>query len=95
MIMTGTVRESDAKLTPTSGLAWEKAGVATTAADKTATRNTSFFIVILLSTLWRAINAKARLRLGRVGDVRHRYGVGAAVALEQALVSRRQEREPR
>jgi hypothetical protein len=42
--MTGTVSESDAKLTPASGLAWEKAGVATTAADKTATRNTSFFI---------------------------------------------------
>ena len=28
LIMTGTVRESDAKLTPSSGLAWEKAGVA-------------------------------------------------------------------
>src|SRR5712691_1344876 len=51
-------------------------------------RDTSFFIDVILLSL-------AGLRLGRVRDIRYGCRVGATVALEQTLVGRSQEREPR
>src|SRR5262249_12588040 len=89
LIMTGMVRESDAKVNSPSGagLSWEKAGVAATAASKKVIRITSFFMASLLIL--------ARLGLGRVRDVRYGCSVGAAVPLQETLVSRSQEREPR
>src|SRR5215471_3825099 len=89
LIITGTVKESDAKtISPSgAGLSWEEAGVAASATSKPVMTTASFFMA--------SSSILARLGLGRIRDVRDGFRVGSAVALEKTLVSGSQEREPR
>src|SRR5262249_24946756 len=88
LIMTGTVRESDAKVSSPSGtrLCWEWAGGGKAGASKAVMRVANFFMASLL--------VLARLGLGAVRDVRQGFRIGPAMALEKTLVSGSQEREP-